>query len=168
MSIGRVMQTFIDRFKEKEATRFKLKVGVFALIMNHDKVLLLRRFQTGSEDGMYVLPMGGHDGNEPLTQTVIREAKEEVNITLKSEDLSVCHVMHRLHHMPQEELSFEQIDIIFSVKSYEGIIHNNEPDKCDALDFFPIADLPVNTAPFIKEILRSIHRGEFYSEFGFH
>jgi len=161
------MQTFIARFKEKEASRFKLKVGVFAFIMNHDKVLLLRRFQTGREDGMYVLPMGGHDGKEPLTQAVIREMKEEINICVKPENLSVCHVMHRFHHMPQEDISYEQIDVIFAVKSYEGIIQNNEPDKCDALDFFPIADLPVNTSPFIKEILRCIQCGEFYSEFGF-
>lgn len=161
------MQSFISTFKAKEATRFKLKVGVFAVVMKDDNVLLLRRYQTGSEDGMYVLPMGGHDGKEPLTQAVIREAKEEVNIDVLPEDLSLCHVMHRFHHMPQEELSFEQIDMIFAIKCYAGIIHNNEPDKCDALDFFPIGDLPDNTAPFIKKILHHIQGGQFYSEFGF-
>ncbi len=159
------MEAFIATFKEKEATRFKLKVGVFALIIKDDSVLLLRRFQTGTDDGMYVLPMGGHDGKEPLTNAIIREVKEEVNIDVKPEDLSVCHVMHRYHQMPHG-LSFEQIDVMFAVKAYEGTIHNNEPDKCDALEFFPIGAIPSNTSPFIKQALRSIHNGQFYSECG--
>lgn len=159
------MDTFLAKFKEKEATRFKLKVGVFALVIKDDNVLLLRRYQTGSEDGMYVLPMGGHDGKEPLAQALIREVKEEVNIDVKPEDLSVCHVMHRYHQMPQG-LSFEQIDVMFAITSYQGVIQNNEPDKCDAVTFFPQGDLPSNTAPFIKKALHCIQNGQFYSEFG--
>lgn len=159
------MQTLADIFKEKEAQRFKLKVGVFAIIRQQDSILLLRRFQTGTEDGMYVVPMGGHDGNEPLSQSLIREAKEEVNIDCKEEDLSVCHVMHRLHHMPNN-LSFEQIDIFFQINNYEGVIKNNEPDKCDDLRFFPLTDLPHNVSPFIKKALHCVQNGQFYSEFG--
>ena len=134
--------------------------------MKGKDVLLLRRFQTGTEDGMYVLPMGGHDGKEPLTHSIIREAKEEVNIDVIAEDLSVCHVMHRFHEMPQKELSFEQVDVFFTVHQYKGTVHNNEPDKCDSLDFFPIDALPKNMSPFIKHALACIQEGQPYSEFG--
>ncbi len=160
------MGNFLSVFAAKEANRFKLKAGVFVVLIEEGQVLLLRRFQTGIEDALYVVPMGGHDGKEPLTTGVIREAKEEVNIEVKQEDLSVCHVMHRFHTMP-EGLSFEQIDVFFRVNRYEGVITNNEPDRCDELAFFPLNNLPKATAPFIQHALQCIQKGESFSEFGF-
>ena len=157
---------FLSIFAAKEKQRFKLKVGVFVVLEEEGKVLLLRRFQTGISDGKYVLPMGGHDGKEPLTSALIREAKEEINIDLNYDDVSVCHVMHRFHPMP-EGLSFEQIDVFFKVKSYQGSITNNEPDHCDELAFFSIRDLPENIDPFIRYALQCIQKGEGFSEFGF-
>lgn len=159
-------ESFLSTFAAKEARRFKLKVGVFVVLLDQEKVLLLRRFQTGIGDGKYVLPMGGHDGKEPLTSTFIREAKEEINIDLKPEDIAVCHMMHRFQPMP-EGLSFEQIDLFFKINRYEGIIQNNEPHVCDEIAFFPLNDLPQSLDPFIGCALRCIQRGEFYSEFGF-
>lgn len=159
------MDAALARFKEKEAQRFKLKAGVFAVVIEDGKVLLLRRYRTGIEDGMYVLPMGGHDGKEPLNKAVIREVKEEIDIHVEEQDVRVCHVMHRLHPMPHG-LSFEQLDIFFCVSSYSGTPCNNEPDVCDEVAFFALDALPKNTAPFIKKALECIHKGEFYSEFG--
>jgi 8-oxo-dGTP diphosphatase len=158
--------SFLSIFAEKEAKRFKLKVGVFVVLIEQEEVLLLRRFQTGIADGKHVLPMGGHDGKEPLTNTLIREAKEEINIDLRPEDVLVCHMMHRFHPMP-EGLSFEQIDLYFRVRGYEGVIQNNEPHVCDEIAFFPLSDLPNTLEPFIRCALKCIGRGEFYSEFGF-
>ena len=66
-----------------------------------------------------------------------------------------------------EGLSFEQIDVFFRVKYYEGVITNNEPDRCDELTFFPLNNLPQATAPFIRHVLQCIQRGESFSEFGF-
>jgi 8-oxo-dGTP diphosphatase len=159
-------ESFLSLFAAKEAKRFKLKVGVFVVLMEQEKILLLRRFQTGIADGKYVLPMGGHDGKEPLSQTLIREAKEEINIDVAPENLSVCHVMHRFHPMP-EGLSFEQIDIYFRVKRYEGIIQNNEPERCDEVAFYPLSALPPTTEGFICHALKCVQRGEVFSEFGF-
>lgn len=159
------MDAMLKKFQEKESRRFKLKVGVFALIVEDGKVLLLRRYQTGTQDGMYVLPMGGHDGKEPITSCLIREVKEEINLDVQAKDLQVCHVMHRLHSMPQG-LSFEQVDVIFAVKAYEGSLHNNEPDKCDELAYFPLDHLPKSLAPFMKHAIEAIQNGQFYSEYG--
>lgn len=159
-------ESFLSIFAAKEAKRFKLKVGVLIVLMQDDKVLLLRRFQTGIADGKYVLPMGGHDGKEPLSQALIREAKEEINIDVNAEDISVCHVMHRFYPMP-EGLSFEQIDVFFKVHRYEGIIQNNEPERCDELSFYPLDSLPKITDSFIGQALKCIKQGVFFSEFGF-
>lgn len=71
----------------KEDKRFKLKVGVFLILLQNDHVLLSRRYNTGIADGLHVVPMGGLEEGETATQAIIREAKEEVNITLKPETL---------------------------------------------------------------------------------
>ncbi len=161
-----ITDSFLSIFAAKEARRFKLKVGVFVVLMQDEQVLLLKRFQTGIADGKYVLPMGGHDGQEPITRTLIREAKEEINIDLRDEDVSVCHMMHRFQPMP-EGLSFEQIDVFFKVRRFDGTIQNNEPHVCEELKFFPLNDLPKSIDGFISCALSCIERGEFYSEFGF-
>lgn len=159
------MDAALQRFKERELQRFKLKVGVFGVLIEEGNVLLLRRNRTGAEDGMYVLPMGGHDGKEPLSHALVREIKEEINLDVQPEDVSMCHIMHRLHPMPHG-LTFEQVDLFFAIHRASGIISNNEPDVCDEVAFFPLNNLPANTSPFIKKALECILRGEYYSEFG--
>lgn len=157
--------SFLSLFAEKEKKRFKLKVGILLFLVQNESILLLRRFQTGIDDGMYVVPMGGHDGKETLTQALIREAEEEANVILKPENLHVCHVMHRLHPMP-EGLSFEQIDVFFKAHAYDGTIENKEPHKCDELQFYPMDHLPENTAPFIRHAIQCMRNGQSFSEFG--
>lgn len=152
-------------FANKEKERFKLKAGIFLFLIQNENILLLRRYRTGIDDGIYVVPMGGHDGNEPLTNTLIREVLEETNIIIRPENVEVCHVMHRFHPMP-DRLSFEQMDVFFKASAYEGIITNMEPHKCDELQFYPLRNLPQNTAPFIRYAIEKTLKQQFFSEFG--
>lgn len=156
---------FLSVFAQKEKQRYKLKVGVFLFLIQNDRILLLRRYRTGIEDGLYVVPMGGHDGLEPLTNSIIREANEEANIILKPTQLQVCHVMHRFHPMPNG-LSFEQIDVFYKANSYTGVLKNMEPHKCDELEFYPLNDLPEKTAGFIRHAIECMRQGQCFSEFG--
>lgn len=156
---------FLSTFAQKEAKRFKLKTGVFLFLVQDDQILLLRRHKTGIDDGNYVVPMGGIEGGETLTSAIIREAQEEANIILSPESIDVCHVMHRYHPMPAN-LSFEQIDFYFYANTYNGIIKNNEPHKCDELKFYPLDNLPKNTVPFIRQAIDSMLKQKFFSEFG--
>lgn len=149
----------------KDQKRFRIKVGVFLALIENDRVLLLRRYNTGIADGRHVLPMGGLDDGETLTQAIIREAQEEVNLTIQPDKLNVVHVMHRLHHLPNGD-SFPQMDVFFTPQSYVGVIQNMEPHKCDELKFYPINDLPSTIEPFIKQALECILAGQFYSEIG--
>lgn len=156
---------FLSVFAHKETQRFKLKVGVFLFLVQNNNILLLRRYKTGIDDGNYVVPMGGINGNETLTAAIMREAYEETNIIVHPEDLNVCHIMHRFHPMP-DNLSFEQIDIFFYAEKYSGIIKNREPHKCDELRFYPINDLPKNTVPFVRAAIETITIKQLFSEFG--
>ena len=70
--------------------RFKLipEAHIF-LTNNNNEILLLRRFNTGYEDGNYSVIAGHIDGNEEVKAAAIREAKEEVGIEIQPPDIEV-------------------------------------------------------------------------------
>ena len=76
--------------------RFKLIPAVYLLLRDKDRVLLLRRANTGYQDGTYSLIAGHLDGDELGTGGVIREAKEEAGITVLAKNLKLVHTAHRL------------------------------------------------------------------------
>jgi ADP-ribose pyrophosphatase YjhB (NUDIX family) len=152
-------------FLRKEAKRFKVKVGVYLLLIQGDKILLLRRYNTGIGDGTYVPPMGGLNDGETASEALIREAREETNIILKPDNIHLCHVMHRLHRMP-DGYTFTQMDMFFRANSYKGAVKNLEPHKCDELGFYPISALPQNIETYIPKVLDCVKKDIFFSEFG--
>jgi ADP-ribose pyrophosphatase YjhB (NUDIX family) len=140
--------------------RFKLVPTSFLVLIKDDRILLLRRFNTGHMDGNYSMVAGHLDGNETFIQAIIREAKEEAGIGLKAEDLSVVHAMHR--KCPNEE----RIDIYIKAKKWGGEPRIMELHKCDDLRWFGIEKLPTNTIPYVKHAIGCIRNRIFYSEFG--
>lgn len=146
-----------------EKVRFKIKAAVFLLLIQDGEVLLLRRHNTGIDDGHYAVPMGCIDGDETITEALFRESKEEANIVPVNPRFS--HVMHRLHKMPDGS-EFEQIDFFFIANDYVGTLQNNEPHKCDELAFYPIERLPLKTLSFIKSALNKSLENNSFSEFG--
>ena len=63
--------------------KFKLIATVHIFLTKNDtEILLLRRFNTGYEDGNYSVIAGHNDGNEEVKTAAIREAKEEAGIEI--------------------------------------------------------------------------------------
>lgn len=145
--------------------KFKIVPASYLVVIRDDKVLMLRRFNTGFQDGKYGLVSGHLDGNETFRQCMIREAKEEAGINLKEENMKVVHVMHRNEKANPVEIR-ERVDIFIKVEKWEGKIQNMEPQKCDDLSWFPLNNLPKSTIPYIKFVLECINKKNFYSEFG--
>jgi ADP-ribose pyrophosphatase YjhB (NUDIX family) len=139
--------------------RSRFPVAVHLFFFRADRVLLLRRFNTGWEDGKYSVPAGHVGAGESVTEATIREAREEVGVTLKPEDMEVVHVMHR----KAEE---ERIDFFLVVKSWTGGIINQEPHRCDDLSWFPLVSLPSNIIPYVRQGLENYQSGILFSEFG--
>lgn len=135
-------------------------VAVHLILKKENQVLLLRRFQTGYEDGKYSLIAGHIDGNETVTQAMIREAKEEAGISIQEEHLKIVQVMHR------KKTKGEYIDYFFEAESWEGNIVNNEPHKCDDLSWFAPDDFPPNVIPYIKYALAAYESNEKFTFFG--
>jgi 8-oxo-dGTP diphosphatase len=136
------------------------------LILRRDGgVLLLRRFNTGYEDGNYSVPAGHLDGSETITAAMIREAEEEAGITISRNDLQVVHVMHRNVADPHAGPA-ERVDFFLAARRWQGTPRIMEPGKCDELAWYPMASLPGNVIPYVLAAVQCYQRGVTYSEFG--
>lgn len=140
--------------------RYKVVAAVHLILEENGKVLLLRRFNTGYEDGNYSVVAGHIDENERAHRAMVREAKEEAGIVVKEEHLETVHVMHRRGE------DRERIDFFVRAKSWRGEPMNMEKHKCDDLSWFGLDGLPKNMVPYIKFALENIQNRNYYSEFG--
>lgn len=141
--------------------KFRFYAAIYLILVHDGKILLLRRSNTGYQDGKYNLIAGHLDGAETAKEGAIREAQEEAGITLTPKDLEVVHV---LHHVSRDR---EYFDIYLRASHWSGEITNMEPDKCDDLSWFSLDALPANISSDVKQTLESIQKGLHYSEFGF-
>lgn len=142
--------------------RFKLIPAVYLVLRIDDQVLLLRRANTGYQDGYYGLVSGHLDGDELATAAMAREAKEEAGITIDPNNLKFVHASHRLS---RNELGQERVDLFFEATKWDGEITNAEPHKCDDLSWFPLNALPEPLIPFVRLVLTDISNGVTFSEY---
>lgn len=142
--------------------RFLLRVACYVLLIKSRKILLQRRFNTGWEDGKYTLISGHLEGNETIKQAMIREAKEEAGIIIKSEDLHVVHTMDR-----KSNKDLEYIDFFLIVDKWQGKPKIIEHDKCDDMQWFSLNNLPKNTLLHIRQVVKSYSNKITFSELGF-
>jgi 8-oxo-dGTP diphosphatase len=143
--------------------RHKNIPAAYLTMIKDNQILLLRRFNTGYEDGKYSMVAGHVDPGEHFTKCIIREAKEEAGIIIKDDQLKVAHVMHRNADAGQDNA---RVDVFFIAETWEGEITNKEPHKCDDLSWFDMDELPENVIPYIKQAIDRIRNGENYSEHG--
>jgi 8-oxo-dGTP diphosphatase len=143
--------------------RYKVISAVFLIFRRDDHILMLRRAHTGHRDGWLSLPAGHLDGGESATAATVREAKEEVGVTLQVENLKFVHAIHR---RAEEDLAEERIDLYFEVLAWEGEIINAEPHKCSELVWAAASDLPDDVIPYVRSVIEEVQAGSFYSEFG--
>jgi 8-oxo-dGTP diphosphatase len=142
-----------------KSTRFRVLVAVHLFLFRDSRTLLARRHQTGFEDGKYSVIAGHLDGDESVTDAMVREAREEAGITIREQDLRLVHLMHR-------KSRDEWIDLFFTTASWRGEPTPKEPDKCDDLRWFPLAGLPENIVPYVRAALERAQEGVAFSEFG--
>ncbi len=139
--------------------KFTLRSAVYLILIDSGKVLLLRRFNTGWEDGKYTLIAGHLDGNETVAETMSREAREEAGLEINSTDLKVVHTMHR-------KSDREYIDFFLTINKWQGTPEIKEENKCDDVQWFPLNGLPENILPHVKTALENYSKGITFSEYG--
>jgi ADP-ribose pyrophosphatase YjhB (NUDIX family) len=141
--------------------RFRAVVAVHLLLLRGAEVLLLRRDNTGYEDGNYSVVAGHLDGNETARQAMVREAAEEAGIIVAPADLRFVHVMHRKETAEADE----RIDLFFAATRWQGEPEIGEPEKCSELRWSPLVALPPTMVPYVRAALEHYRQNQVFAEF---
>ena len=140
----------------------RFPVAVHLLLLRGDDVLLVRRSNTGYEDGRLSVVAGHVEAGESITEATIREASEEVGVRLSRDRLRVVGVMHRKSHD-------ERVDFFLTYRlGPDGQEpQNREPEKCSELVWANPARLPDDTIPYVRAGIESFGKNDvWFQEFG--
>ncbi|MFI6939730.1 trifunctional class I SAM-dependent methyltransferase/NUDIX hydrolase/VOC family protein [Streptomyces sp. NPDC050418] len=129
-------------------------VDVHLIVRRGAEVLLARRADTGYADGLWNLPSGHVEEGEDVRAAVLREAHEEVGLELAPADVRVAAVMQ--HRGPGGRT---RTGWFFETTTGATPV-NREPDKCDALRWFPLSALPDGMVAYNRAGIEAYRTGE--------
>lgn len=112
-------------------------IDVHVLLVDGDRLLLTQRGGTDAFSGLWHVPSGKLDAGEPITTAAAREAREEVGVEIDPADLRVIHMAHVAGsgHEPR-------LGVFLHATRWTGEPVNCEPDKCQAVAWFSVDELP--------------------------
>jgi ADP-ribose pyrophosphatase YjhB (NUDIX family) len=136
-------------------------VAVHVFLVRGGEVLLLRRANTGWEDGKWSVPAGHVERGETVTTAALRETLEEVGVALDRARLEPAGVMHR-------RSGEERVDFFFryALAPADPAPRNAEPAKCSELAWVKLAELPRDTVPYVRMALANLAAGRWFDEHG--
>jgi ADP-ribose pyrophosphatase YjhB (NUDIX family) len=131
-------------------------VGVFVVVlMKPDKVLLLRRKNTGLHDGEFSVPGGKRNIKEPWTQAAARELFEETGLRVGGNTLQK---LDRVEGTDSD--GTEWIGIIYLAELAEAwygqLQKKKEEDKHDMLGWYSVNNLPKNLIPCLRKVFANL------------
>ncbi|GAA4221105.1 ADP-ribose pyrophosphatase YjhB (NUDIX family) [Streptosporangium album] len=150
IATGRSRPAEVAPSRPAAGDRFRAVVDVHVLLVRDGAVLLARRANTGYGDGRWHLPSGHLEEGENVTEAAIREAREEVGVTIAPERLVFAHVMHRAP---------DRVGLFFTVERWDGEPYNAEPHKCSEIGWWPLDGLPPDTIDYPAAAVRAIVAG---------
>jgi 8-oxo-dGTP diphosphatase len=123
-----------------------------------DQLLLQLRQGTGYMDGHWAAAAAGHvEAGESVLEAAVREAVEELGITIDPADLLALCAMHRTvaPHGPIDE----RVDFFFECRRWAGTPHTQEVDKSADLRWFDLAALPDPVVPHEHQVMTALRDG---------
>jgi len=133
--------------------RHKTNSAVFLMLVkkenNQKQILLQLRQNTGYMDNMFDMAASGHvESNEKIEDSLIREVKEEINITLSKENIKLVSFEHKA--------SENYYNFFFTCDKFEGTLKIMEPNKCAELTWFDLNNLPANLIDHNKRAIKRL------------
>ncbi|MGF1425869.1 phosphotransferase [Kitasatospora sp. LaBMicrA B282] len=123
------------------------------------EVLLSRRAGHVYAAGMWHLPSGHLDGpHEDVVTALIREALEETGVSIDPADVRHAVTVH--HRSPA---GGARIGILFEVRRWSGEPRIMEPAVCDAMDWYPLAELPSPMVAYCRAGLDAYQAGRQFA-----
>jgi len=128
-----------------------------AAVIVHDlegqRVVLLQRGPHAKfAQGMWDLPVGKSEPGEPITETAIRELREETGLVVAAEDLRLVHVIHGARGV---EAPNGFLTVVFATHRWTGDLSNEEPTKHAQVAWAPIKAIP---SEFVPTTASALHR----------
>ncbi|MFI1397541.1 NUDIX domain-containing protein [Streptomyces sp. NPDC020681] len=148
-----------DRREALEPAVESMTLLVAAVIV-HDKaenrvVLIQRGERAKFGQGMWDLPTGKSEPGEPITETAVRELREETGLIVKPEALKVAHIVHGAWGV---EAPNGFLTVVFAVHEWSGEPENREPRKHAQVRWADAEAVPgefvAGTAGALREYLR--------------
>lgn len=134
-------------------------LACYVIFERNGKILFVKRANTGFMDGFYGLPAGRVDPGESVLHAAVREAQEEVGISIKLENLTHIHTAYR-----ESDPEHTWIDVYFRAAPWDGEPINNEPERHSEIAWLEKSDLPDNIQYYVAAALKNISSGKTYSE----
>ena len=133
--------------------------AVYMIIKNEKKEVLFQR-RCGSKlwPNFLGLPAGHLDEGENAIDALIREAKEELDIDITSDDIEDAFVVNRINKNLKP-----YYDVYFVMSDYKGKLKINEPNKCQELKWINLENLPEDVINFERVALDSYRNGIRFS-----
>lgn len=135
----------------------QIRTSAKALIIKDGKVLAVKIRDENEE--WYVLPGGGQDSEELLTDAVCREVEEEAGIKVKPKE--IVFVVEGMHGEP-----FHRVDLVFLcdyIGEIENAILHGDTNQAgyDWLDIHTLNKAPLYPSKLRREIMK-LYEGSKY------
>lgn len=136
-------------------------VDVHILLIRDERILLSLRRSGDKYDNRWHLPSGKLEAGESAAVGAVREAAEEIGVELEPAALRLVHVAHVT--APGRD---SRLGLFFRAERWRGEPFNREPDKCYALQWFPLNDLPADLIEYSALGIAALNSESPYSELG--
>ncbi len=148
---------------------FRVVPAAYVLLLDGDgRVLLQLRSGTGFRDGFWAAAAAGHvEAGEPVHDAAVREAAEELGVTVAVADLEPLTAMHRT--APTGLDVDQRVDFFFACRRWAGEPRTMEPAKSAGLGWYALDALPDPVVPHERLVLDGLRAGDLpaISAFGF-
>jgi ADP-ribose pyrophosphatase YjhB (NUDIX family) len=133
--------------------------AVRLILEENGKLLFLR--QTKRNGGRYTLIGGNVEEQEFAREALAREAKEEADIHVEPDDLTLVHVLHR-HKLQKNETL---LVLYFKAARFWGEPESLETKKFKDVAWFAPHEMPEEVSMPTRHVLECLNKGKIYSEF---
>lgn len=147
--------------------RFALVPAAYLVLLRENdagrrEVLLQLRQGTPYMDGWWACGAAGHvEQGETVPEGAAREAREELGIEIRPQDLDLVCTVQRTSVLPSEVPGLEErIDLFLTATAWTGEPRIQEADKAGELRWWPLDALPGRVVPHERVALASVAAGE--------